>query len=135
LANPKLSALNSKLRRRNSQGSPLSQPPMLPPASKTGPQRTTKNTQKLKLLPNLDPGEDGPGEESGRDLYSRFTRIKDPTARRDATRYGKADRDKLPRVTAYCTASSYRLPGLMEYLKSRHRTVKEKIITATNKVA
>ncbi|MCJ1276441.1 hypothetical protein MMC21_004246 [Puttea exsequens] len=119
---PKLSALNSKLRRRNSHGSPLAQPPMLPPASKIGPQRTTKNAQKLKLLPNPDPGEDGPDEESGRDVYSQFTRIKDPTARRDAARLGKADRDKLPRVTAYCTASSYQLEKMMKYLKSRHRT-------------
>ncbi len=92
------------------------------PASKIGPQRTTKNAQKLKLLPNPDPGEDGPDEESGRDVYSQFTRIKDPTARRDAARLGKADRDKLPRVTAYCTASSYRLEGLMRYLKGKGRT-------------
>ncbi|KAL6716921.1 sporulation protein rmd1 [Lecanora helva] len=120
---PKLSALNSKLRRRNSHGSPLSQPPMVAaPASKIGPQRTTKNAQKLKLLPDPDPGDEGPDEESGRDVYSQFTRIKDPTARRDAARLGKSDRDKLPRVTAYCTASSYRIEGLMRYLKSRART-------------
>ena len=92
------------------------------PASKIGPQRTTKNAQKLKLLPNPDPGDDGPDEESGRDVYSQFTRIKDPTARRDAARLGKADRDRLPRVTAYCTAGSYRLDGLMRYLKSRAKT-------------
>ena len=91
------------------------------PASKIGPQRTTKNAQKLKLLPNPDPGDEGADEESGRDVYSQFTRIKDPTARRDAARLGKADRDKLPRVTAYCTASSYRLDGLMKYLKSKGR--------------
>ncbi|KAL8639452.1 MAG: hypothetical protein Q9226_008867, partial [Calogaya cf. arnoldii] len=119
---PVLSTFNSKLRRRNSHGSPLSAPPMLPPASKIGPQRTTKNAQKLKLLPNPDPGDDGPDEESGRDVYSQFTRIKDPTARRDAARLGKADRDKLPRVTAYCTASAYRLEGVMRFLKSRSRT-------------
>ncbi|KAI9879929.1 MAG: hypothetical protein M1830_006411 [Pleopsidium flavum] len=119
---PMLSALNSKLRRRNSHGSPLSAPPMLPPASKIGPQRTTKNAQKLKLLPNPDPGENGPDEESGRDVYSQFTRIKDPTARRDAARLGKADRDKLPRVTAYCTANAYRLDELMKFLKGRGRT-------------
>ena len=96
---------------------------MLPStASKIGPQRTTKNTQKLKLLPNPDPGDDGPDEESGRDVYSQFTRIKDPTARRDAARLGKADRDRLPRVTAYCTANSYRLDGLMRFLKGRGRT-------------
>lgn len=118
---PKLSALNSKLRRRNSHGSPLSVQPMVPPASKIGPQRTTKNAQKLKLLPNPETAEDG-DEESGRDVYSQFTRIKDPTARRDAARLGKADRDKLPRVTAYCTAGSYRLEGLMKFLKGRQRT-------------
>jgi uncharacterized Rmd1/YagE family protein len=117
------SALNSKLRRRNSAGSPL-----LPitnsrgQAPKIGPQRTTKNAQKLKLLPNPDFGEDGPDEESGRDVYSQYTRIKDPTARRDAARLGKADRDRLPRVTAYCTASTYKMDGLMRFLKGRGKT-------------
>lgn len=114
-----LSTLNSKLRRRNSHGAPTT--PTFAPASKIGPQRTTKNAQKLKLLPNPDPGDEGPDEESGRDVYSQFTRIKDPTARRDAARLGKADRDKLPRVTAYCTASAYRLEGLMKFLKGRTR--------------
>lgn len=118
-----LSALNSKLRRRNSHGSPLANPPLTPTtASKIGPQRTTKNAQKLKLLPNPDPGDEGPDEESGRDVYSQFTRIKDPTARRDAARLGKADRSRLPRVTAYCTANAYRLDGLMKFLKSRAKT-------------
>ena len=93
---------------------------MLPPGTKIGPQRTTKNAQKLKLLPNPETGEDG--EESGRDVYSQFTRIKDPTARRDAARLGKADRDRLPRVTAYCTANAYRLEALMKFLKGRAKT-------------
>jgi uncharacterized Rmd1/YagE family protein len=118
---PMLSALNSKLRRRNSSGAPL----QLPSASagvKIGPQRTSVRTQKLKLLPNPELGEDGPDEESGKDVYSQFTRIKDPTARRDAARLGKDDRDKLPRVTAYCTASSYRLDELMRFLKGRTKT-------------
>jgi uncharacterized Rmd1/YagE family protein len=79
-------------------------------------------TQKLKLLPNPELGDDGPDEESGKDVYSQFTRIKDPTARRDAARLGKDDRDKLPRVTAYCTASSYRLDELMRFLKGRSKT-------------
>ncbi len=55
-------------------------------------------------------------------MYSQFTRIKDPSARRDAARLGKADRDKLPRVTAYCTANAYRLDGLMKFLKGRGRS-------------
>jgi len=117
-----LSALNSKLRRRNSQGAPFVLPPSHP--SKIGPQRTTRTAQKLKLLPNPEHGEEGPDEESGREVYSQFTRIKDPTARRDAARLGKEDRDKLPRVTAYCTASSYRLDDLLRFLKGKHKSRK-----------
>jgi uncharacterized Rmd1/YagE family protein len=117
-----LSAINSKLRRRNSAGAPLSPGTSLPTAPKIGAQRTTKNAQKLKLLPNPEEGDEGPDEESGRDVYSQFTRIKDPTARRDAARLGKADRDRLPRVTAYCTAQAYRLEGVMRFMKSRART-------------
>lgn len=90
--------------------------------SKIGPQRTTKNAQKLKLLPNPEFGDDGPDEESGRDVYSQYTRIKDPTARRDAARLGKADRDRLPRVTAYCTSNKYQMDGLMRFLKGRGKT-------------
>jgi uncharacterized Rmd1/YagE family protein len=88
---------------------------------KIGPQRTTKNTQKLKLLPNPVTGEEDEGIEEGvpREVYSQIKRIKEPTARRDAARLGKADRERLPRVTAYCTASSYRLDGVMKWLKAR----------------
>ncbi|KAK3937628.1 putative sporulation protein rmd1 protein [Diplogelasinospora grovesii] len=144
---PMLSALNNKLRRRNSHGgnssvshnagagAPLiggnngaAGSSLLPLSSTTaggahqpkiGPQRSTKNAQKLKLLPNPEFGEDGPDEESGRDVYSQYTRIKDPTARRDAARLGKADRARLPRVTAYCTANRYQMEGLMRFLKGR----------------
>lgn len=112
-------ALNSRLRRRNSHGAPQQQ---YPHVSKIGPQRTTKNAQKLKLLPNPEFGDDGPDEESGRDVYSQYTRIKDPTARRDAARLGKADRDRLPRVTAYCTSNKYKMDGLMHYLKGRGKS-------------
>lgn len=112
---PVLQALNSKLRRRHSHGAPL----QLPKEAKTGAQRTTKHAQKLKLLPDPEHGEDGPDEESGRDIYSQFTRIKDPIARRDAARLGKEDREKLPRVTAYCTAGGYRLGDVQKFFKSR----------------
>ncbi|KAF2718034.1 DUF155-domain-containing protein [Polychaeton citri CBS 116435] len=116
--NSTISSFNSKLRRRNSSGTPLIFPPQIS-GSKIGPQRTSRTAQKLKLLPNPEQEEDGIDEESGRDVYSQFTRIKDPTARRDAARLGKDDRDKLPRVTAFCTASSYRLDDLMRYLKGK----------------
>lgn len=117
-----LSALNSKLRRRNSHGAPLPTTQPLGSAPRAGAQRTTKTIEKLKILPNPDIGEEDPDEESGRDVYSQFTRIKDPTARRDAARLGKADRDRLPRVTAYCVAQGYRLEGIMKFIKSRART-------------
>lgn len=91
-----------------------------PPAPKIGPQRTTRTAQKLKLLP--DPANDDvDDEESGRDVYVQYTRIKDPTARRDAARLGKADRERLPRVTAYCTSASYKLDDLMRFLKGRQK--------------
>lgn len=114
-----LSTLNNKLRRRNSSGAP-----MLPHhigAPKIGPQRTTRTAQKLKLLPDPEQGDDDNDEESGRDVYVQYTRIKDPTARRDAARLGKADRERLPRVTAYCTAASYKLDDLMRFLKGKAR--------------
>lgn len=115
---PVLSTLNSKLRRRNSHGGAI---PSIP-APKIGPQRTTRTAQKLKLLPDPEHGEEGEDEESGRDVYSQYTRIKDPTARRDAARLGKADRERLPRVTAYCTASSYRMDDLIRFLKGKAKT-------------
>lgn len=93
----------------------------LPAVPKPGAQRTTKHAQKLKLLPNPGQGEDGPDEESGRDVYSQFTRIKDPMARRDAARLGKDDRKRLPRVTAYSTANAYKLDDLMKFLRGRGR--------------
>ena len=113
---PVLSAINSKIRRRHSSGTSLQQPSS---ASKIGAQRTTKHASKLKLLPDPDQGDTEPDEESGREVYSQFTRIKDPNARRDAARLGKDDRDKLPRVTAYCTANGLRLEECVRYLRSR----------------
>lgn len=129
---PVISALNNKLRRRNSYGAPSSAagaavtgPASLPPSllPKIGPQRSSKTAQKLKLLPNPEIDDDGLDEESGGgDVYSQYTRIKDPSARRDAARLGKADRDRLPRVTAFCTANRYQMEGLMRFLKGRGKT-------------
>jgi uncharacterized Rmd1/YagE family protein len=121
---PMLSALNSKLRRRNSHGAPfnnISNP--VHAAAKIGPQRTTKKAQKLKLLPDpVTEEEEGSDGDFPRDVYSQITRIKDPAARSHAARLGKADRDRIPRVTAYCTANSYRLEGVIKFLKSRSKT-------------
>ncbi|CDK29086.1 unnamed protein product [Kuraishia capsulata CBS 1993] len=82
------------------------------------PQRTSKTSQKLKLLPETL---DYTTEESGRDVYSQLTRIKDRPARIDAERLGKKHRSVLPRVTAYCTAGSYRVKDLIRWLKDKKR--------------
>ncbi|KAJ6155371.1 Sad1-interacting factor 2 [Penicillium chermesinum] len=119
---PMLSALNNKFRRSSSYGAPLSAPPNTTPASKIGPQRTTKKAQKLKLLPDPVTAEEDNEGDFPRDVYSQITRIKDPAARSHAARLGKADRDRIPRVTAYCTANSYRLDGVIKFLKSRAKT-------------
>lgn len=114
---PVLSAINSKIRRRHSQGANTALP--IVPLPKIGPQRTTKNAQKLKLLPDPSQEDEEQDEESGRDVYVQYTRIKDPTSRRDAARLGKEDRDRLPRVTAYCTAQKYKMEELMRFLKGK----------------
>lgn len=121
-----IGSVTSKLKRRNSAGtgapvastSSLSTAVAHPGQPKIGPQRSTKTAQKLKELPLPDFGDEGPDEESGREVYSQFTRIKDPKARRDAARLGKADRAWLPRVTAYCTANKYQLESLKKWLKA-----------------
>ncbi|KAL5340727.1 hypothetical protein BJX70DRAFT_387099 [Aspergillus crustosus] len=117
-----LSALNSKLRRRNSHGATGTIASSYP-TPKVGPQRTTKTAQKLKLLPDPITEEELVDEEtSPSDVYRQIARIKEPAARSLAARLGKADRDRLPRVTAYCTANTYRLDGVFKWLKSRSKT-------------
>ncbi|KAI8808633.1 hypothetical protein BJ742DRAFT_275750 [Cladochytrium replicatum] len=67
-----------------------------------GPRRTTRTTQKLTFLTdelNVD----------------RFEVVGDD----DTVRPMIALRDKLPRVTAYCTAGSYKMDALFEFLMSR----------------
>ncbi|KAL2832973.1 hypothetical protein BDW59DRAFT_94674 [Aspergillus cavernicola] len=115
------SALNSKLHRRNSHGAV----PSSYPTAKVGPQRTTKTAQKLKLLPDPVTEEElaeDDDETTPSDVYRQIARIKEPAARSLAAKLGKADRDRLPRVTAYCTANSYRLDGVFKFLKSRSKT-------------
>ncbi|CDO94853.1 unnamed protein product [Kluyveromyces dobzhanskii CBS 2104] len=93
-------------------------------STKVGPQRTSRKAQKLKLLPNEAferiNEEDGP-QPQDRDVYSQVNRITDKPARRDAEKLGKNHRHLLPRVTAYCTASLYRMKELIRWLKDCKR--------------
>lgn len=54
------------------------------------------------------------------EVYTQISRITDSVARKDAERLGKAHRNLLPRVTAYCTAGGYRMKELKRYLRQRH---------------
>lgn len=85
---------------------------------KLGPQRTSRTAQKLKLLPE-EPFQrsDEYQEPTDREVYSQVNRITDKHARRDAEKLGKGHRHLLPRVTAYCTASSYNMKELIRWLK------------------
>ncbi|AMD21277.1 HEL003Wp [Eremothecium sinecaudum] len=92
--------------------------------NKVGPQRTSRTAQKLKLLPDepFKRGEDGEDDILDREVYSQVNRITDKPARRDAEKLGKSHRHLLPRVTAYCTASSYNMKELVRWLKDCKRT-------------
>lgn len=118
ISNPQLTAKVSTIshiqKTRPSHNRP-SYPSDQPQTHKLGPQRTSYTTQKLKLLPEHLPDD----EETGRDVYSQVTRIKEAPARKDAERLGKAHRALLPRVTAYCTAGSYKMKDLTRYLSGR----------------
>ncbi|KAG0051536.1 hypothetical protein BGZ83_003577 [Gryganskiella cystojenkinii] len=87
------------------------------------PMRTTKTSQKLTLFPEE---KDVPvlEDEFAFDdtTYNQIGQLSSTLARNDAHRMSKLDRQKLPRVIAYCTASSYRMDDLFNYLQSRKVT-------------
>ncbi|KAG0676298.1 sporulation protein rmd1 [Pichia californica] len=129
------------------------------------PQRTSRVTQKLKLLPESldyetvdddddDDDDDNLNNETNLEIkgtnnnnkvnnnnstaitpnnksisntkatalkqYS-LQKIKDRNARKDAARLGKKHRSMLPRVTAYCTAGSYKMRDFIRWLKDKRR--------------
>ncbi|CAK5272684.1 unnamed protein product [Mycena citricolor] len=53
------------------------------------------------------------------EVYNQLSLIPDGTAKRDARKLTKAKAKSLPRVTAYSTASSYRMKPLLEFLNAR----------------
>ncbi|SCU85157.1 LANO_0C03488g1_1 [Lachancea nothofagi CBS 11611] len=86
---------------------------------KVGAQRTSRTAQKLKLLPEEPFNRQGDEllDATDRDVYSQVNRITDTPARRDAEKLGKGQRHLLPRVTGYCTSSSYNMKELIRWLK------------------
>lgn len=88
------------------------------PTKPKQPNRTTKISQKLTLFPQDDnntatPFLAGLAGSGGIDalrieddeVYNQIAQIPHGTARLEAERLNKLNRSKLPRVTAYCTAS------------------------------
>ncbi|KAG2003312.1 hypothetical protein CC2G_003923 [Coprinopsis cinerea AmutBmut pab1-1] len=69
-----------------------------------------------------DEGEAEENEESQEDeveVYNQISLIPAGTARRDALKLTKKKAKSLPRVTAYATASSYRMNDLMKFFVAR----------------
>ncbi|TID28923.1 hypothetical protein CANINC_002191 [Pichia inconspicua] len=87
------------------------------------PQRTSRVTQKLKLLPesSIDYGEQQELDKASTLKQYSLQKIKDRNARKDAERLGKKHRSMLPRVTTYCTAGSYKMRDFIRWLKDKRR--------------
>ncbi|KAI9296510.1 Sad1-interacting factor 2 [Neoconidiobolus thromboides FSU 785] len=82
------------------------------------PKRTTKVSQKLAFFPEQDFGPTIPDDESEDEVYNQVAQIPEGTFRKQAVEYSKRLKQKLPRVTAYTTAASYKLDELLKYLQS-----------------
>ncbi|CEH14293.1 Uncharacterized conserved protein [Ceraceosorus bombacis] len=117
-----------------------------------GPNRSTKATGKLKILPSEPAAQetarprsrqsngtaggqngDSSSEEEGEEdedeaderVHKSLAQIPEGSMRRDARRLTRRARASLPRVTAYSTATSYRMRDLTRWLAARqtsHRT-------------
>lgn len=86
------------------------------------PMRTTKISQKLKLFPEDQQWLDDENEEQEADVYTQIAKIPHGMARQEAEMLNKMDRSELSRMTAYCTASAYRMDELFKYLQSKKKT-------------
>ncbi|KAI8819342.1 uncharacterized protein EV422DRAFT_108817 [Fimicolochytrium jonesii] len=84
------------------------------------PKRTTKTSQKLTLFPADVPAAT---DENQADLDvepDTLPQLPHVTAKKQKERWlSRLEKKWLPRVTAYCTANSYKMDPLMDFLKSR----------------
>ncbi|PWN27099.1 DUF155-domain-containing protein [Jaminaea rosea] len=150
------SSSNSSSKRRDATALPASYSSRRSaPGARAGPQRTTKGSGKLKILPEEpqqshsstsqdhrpdseessddDDDDDNEADASDRkaaregreEVYKQLAQIPEGSMRRDARRLTRKGRASLPRVTAYSTATSYRMRELTRFLQARsdsHRT-------------
>lgn len=72
----------------------------------------------------------GEGEdEEAVEVYKQLAQIPEGSMRRDARRLTKRSRAKLPRVTAYSTATSYRMRELTKWLNARRSSHQTNVLT------
>ncbi|KAF5390100.1 hypothetical protein D9757_003840 [Collybiopsis confluens] len=85
--------------------------------------RLTESTTALETTGDSDEGDidDDSGTEEAEDVevYNQISLIPDGKARRDALRLTKKKAKSLPRVTAYATATSFRMDDVMKFLRAR----------------
>ncbi|CAO0802515.1 unnamed protein product [Mucor circinelloides] len=86
------------------------------------PMRTTKISQKLKLFPEDNDQWNEDTDQNEADVYTQIAKIPHGMARQEAEMLNKMDRSELSRMTAYCTASAYRMDALVKYLQSKKKS-------------
>ncbi|PPQ87682.1 hypothetical protein CVT25_011449 [Psilocybe cyanescens] len=90
-----------------------SKPPYKPPRDHVESAGTTGDSDDGDVEENED------SQEYDVEVYNQISLIPEGTARRDALRLTKKKAKSLPRVTAYATASSYRMNDLMKFFNAR----------------
>ncbi|KAK7046652.1 DUF155 domain-containing protein [Favolaschia claudopus] len=93
----------------------LPEQPDLPETTRT----VTSNDQEDSMGTTGDSDDADVDDNDEPEVYNQLALIPDGTARRDALKLTKKKAKSLPRVTAYATASSYRMGPLMEFLNAR----------------
>lgn len=68
-------------------------------------------------------------DEEAVEVYKQLDQIPEGSMRRDARRLTKRSRAKLPRVTAYSTATSYRMRELTKWLNARRSSHQTNVLT------
>ncbi|KAJ3504534.1 hypothetical protein NMY22_g17892 [Coprinellus aureogranulatus] len=95
------------------------------PSLDTKPKTPTAERTHTESTGTTGESEDGDADEDSQEedieIYNQISLIPEGTARRDALRLTKKKAKSLPRVTAYATASSYRMNDLMKFFQARKK--------------
>ncbi|GAC93058.1 cytoplasm protein [Pseudozyma hubeiensis SY62] len=97
-----------------------------------GPTTTAAAVAATNSVDDDDSSSDDAGEgedEEAVEVYKQLDQIPEGSMRRDARRLTKRSRAKLPRVTAYSTATSYRMRELTKWLNARRSSHQTNVLT------